>query len=123
MYLPAALLVAGVGTGLFTTPFFAVALSGVGPQETGSAAGLLNAVQQLGGTLGVAVVGGVYLAGAGGGGGAAHALTGTGSAGAAARAALLTAGLILAATALAAAAMTSASRRGAVAPVPDQPRR
>ncbi|MET8099574.1 MFS transporter [Streptomyces sp. NPDC005236] len=59
--LPAALAVAGLGTGLFTPPFFSTALSGVGPQETGSAAGLLNAVQQLGGTLGVAVVGGIYL--------------------------------------------------------------
>ncbi|MGW0856425.1 MFS transporter [Streptomyces sp. NPDC002690] len=120
VFLPAALVVAGVGTGLFTTPFFTVALSGVGPQETGSAAGLLNTVQQLGGTLGVAVVGGVYLASASG---PAHALTGSGSPGAAARAALLTAGLILAAAALAAAAMTSASRRGVVAPVPDQPRK
>ncbi|MCX5398715.1 MFS transporter [Streptomyces sp. NBC_00102] len=119
--LPAALLVAGVGTGLFTTPFFTVALSGAGPQETGSAAGLLNAVQQLGGTLGVAVVGGVYLAGTGAGGGPADALTGTDTPGAAARAALLTAGAILAATALAATAMTSG--RGAAAPATGQPRK
>ncbi|MET9901059.1 hypothetical protein [Streptomyces sp. NPDC006446] len=34
--------------------------------ETGSAAGLLNAVQRLGGTLGVAVIGGVCLGAAGG---------------------------------------------------------
>lgn len=33
----------------------------VRPHETGSAAGLLNAVQQLGGTLGVALLGGLYL--------------------------------------------------------------
>ncbi|MGW1962516.1 MFS transporter [Streptomyces sp. NPDC001935] len=63
--LPAALAVAGLGTGLFTPPFFSSALSGVGSQETGSAAGLLNAVQQLGGTVGVAVVGGIYLDAAG----------------------------------------------------------
>ncbi|MFF7154409.1 hypothetical protein [Streptomyces sp. NPDC008139] len=44
-------------------PAFTTALSGVGRQETGSAAGLLSAVQQLGGTIGVAVIGGVYLAG------------------------------------------------------------
>lgn len=62
--LRAALAIAGLGTGLFTTPFFTAALRPVSPQETGSAAGLLNAVQQLGGTLGVAVLGSVYLAGA-----------------------------------------------------------
>jgi len=42
-------------------PFFTAALHVVGPQEVGSAAGLLNAVQQLGATLGVAVLGGIYL--------------------------------------------------------------
>ncbi|MFG2477757.1 hypothetical protein [Streptomyces fagopyri] len=67
---------------------------GVGPQETGSAAGLLNAVQQLGGTLGVAVVGGVYLAGDGTSRGAAQAALGT-------------AGAVLAATAVAAVTMTA----------------
>jgi hypothetical protein len=55
---------AGLGVGVFTTPFFTAALRPVSPQETGSAAGLLNAVQQLGGTLGVAILGGIYLAGA-----------------------------------------------------------
>jgi predicted MFS family arabinose efflux permease len=50
--------------GLFTTPFFTIALAAVGPQETGSAAGLLNAVQQLGATLGIAILGSVYLNGA-----------------------------------------------------------
>jgi len=59
-----ALAVAGLGVGLFTTPFFTIALAAVGPQETGSAAGLLNAVQQLGATLGVAILGSVYLNGA-----------------------------------------------------------
>ncbi|MFE2136923.1 MFS transporter [Streptomyces sp. NPDC059466] len=95
--LPFALVVAGLGTGLFTPPFFTAALSGVGPQETGSAAGLLNAVQQLGGTLGVAVAGGVYLAGD--------------TSRAAAQAALGTAGAFLAATAVAAAVMTAGPRR------------
>ncbi|MET8330446.1 hypothetical protein [Streptomyces sp. NPDC005181] len=95
----AALTVAGLGTGLFTPPFFTTALRGVGPQETGSAAGLLNAVQQLGGTFGVAMVGGVYLAGDGTPRGAAQA-------------ALATAGAILAATGIAAAAMTGRRGRG-----------
>lgn len=56
-----ALGVAGLGIGLFTTPFFTTALRRVRPHETGSAAGLLNAVQQLGGTLGVALFGSVFL--------------------------------------------------------------
>jgi MFS family permease len=58
-----ALGVVGVGVGLFTPPFFTTALHVVGPQQVGSAAGLLNAVQQLGGSLGVAVLGSLYLAG------------------------------------------------------------
>ena len=51
----------GVGVGLFTPAFFTLALKPLRPQEIGSAAGLLNAVQQLGATLGVAVLGSVYL--------------------------------------------------------------
>ncbi|GAA1021748.1 MULTISPECIES: MFS transporter [Amycolatopsis] len=56
------LAIAGTGTGLFTVPFFTAALALVRPSETGSAAGLLNAVQQLGGTVGVAVLTTVFLA-------------------------------------------------------------
>ncbi|MEU5597680.1 MFS transporter [Streptomyces sp. NPDC020298] len=58
--LPALALI-GVGAGLFTPAFFTLALKPLAPQEIGSAAGLLNAVQQLGATLGVAVLGSVYL--------------------------------------------------------------
>ncbi|WP_033295588.1 MFS transporter [Amycolatopsis jejuensis] len=54
--------VAGLGTGLFTVPFFTAALDRVRPAETGSASGLLNAVQQLGGTVGVSVLTAVFLA-------------------------------------------------------------
>ncbi|MGI5487157.1 MFS transporter [Microtetraspora malaysiensis] len=57
----AALSLCGFGNGLFTTPFFTTALSRVRSHETGSAAGLLNAVQQFGGTLGVAVLGTAFL--------------------------------------------------------------
>jgi EmrB/QacA subfamily drug resistance transporter len=56
-----ALGVAGLGVGLFSPAFFTIALKPLRPQEIGSAAGLLNAVQQLGATLGVAVLGSVYL--------------------------------------------------------------
>ncbi|MFC4913787.1 MFS transporter [Actinomadura gamaensis] len=59
-----ALGIAGCGLGLFTVPFFTTALHRVRPHETGSAAGLLNAVQQVGGTLGVALLGGTFLAAA-----------------------------------------------------------
>ncbi|MFE6778237.1 MFS transporter [Streptomyces sp. NPDC057702] len=56
-----ALAVAGVGQGLYAVPFFATALHRVRPHQTGSAAGLLNAVQQLGGTVGVALLGSLFL--------------------------------------------------------------
>ena len=51
----------GLGTGCSPSPFFTAALHRVRPHETGSAAGLLNAVQQLGGTLGVAVLGTAFF--------------------------------------------------------------
>ncbi len=95
--LPFALALAGFGTGLFTPPFFTTALGAVGPQETGSAAGLLNTVQQLGGTLGVALIGGVYL-------------DTTGGARTAAEHALGAAAVLLAATAAAAGVMTPPRR-------------
>lgn len=57
----AAFLLLGAGQGVFAVPFFTTALHRVRPQETGSAAGLLNAVQQLGATLGTAVLGTVFL--------------------------------------------------------------
>lgn len=62
--LPCALAVVGIGQGLFTPSFFTAALHPLRPQEIGSAAGLLNAVQQLGTTLGVAALGRIYLASA-----------------------------------------------------------
>jgi len=95
----AALAVAGLGIGLFTPSFFTAALQRVRTQETGSAAGLLNAVQQLGGTLGVAVLGSVYFAGAHAG--ASHAV----------QHAFWVAAALLIATALAAAFMTAPRRQ------------
>jgi EmrB/QacA subfamily drug resistance transporter len=61
LWVPTSLAMAGLGGGLLTVPFFTTALSRVRPHETGSAAGLLNSVQQLGGTLGVALLGRAYL--------------------------------------------------------------
>ncbi|HEY2206978.1 MAG TPA: MFS transporter [Pseudonocardia sp.] len=57
----AALGLVGVGVGLFTSASFTAALAVVRPTEVGSAAGLLNAVQQTGATLGVTVLGSIYL--------------------------------------------------------------
>jgi MFS family permease len=60
-WLLADLTLLGAGQGVFAVPFFTTALRRVRPVETGSAAGLLNAVQQLGATLGTAVLGTVFL--------------------------------------------------------------
>jgi EmrB/QacA subfamily drug resistance transporter len=51
----------GVGMGLAMAPFFDMVLAGVDPQESGSASGTLTAVQQIGGSLGVAVLGTVFF--------------------------------------------------------------
>ncbi|MFJ6747904.1 MFS transporter [Streptomyces sp. NPDC091266] len=61
-----ALLVTGVGMGLFLSPFFDFALASVEEEETGSASGVLNATQQLGATVGVAVLGTLFFALVGG---------------------------------------------------------
>ncbi|WP_214414130.1 MFS transporter [Sphaerisporangium fuscum] len=98
----AALAVAGLGLGTFTVPFFTTALGRVRPHETGSAAGLLNAVQQLGGTVGVALLGSVFFRASAGA-----------AAGEAARPALLVAAGLLAATAVTAAVMSAGPERTA----------
>jgi EmrB/QacA subfamily drug resistance transporter len=50
------LLLVGVGNGTAFVPLTATALSGVAPADAGAASGLVNVMQQLGGTLGVAVL-------------------------------------------------------------------
>ena len=55
------LLVDGVGMGLFIVPAFDTILSAVTDAETGSASGVLNSIQQLGGAIGVAVLGTVFF--------------------------------------------------------------
>ncbi|MGA4840139.1 MFS transporter [Streptomyces sp. G45] len=49
-------LVASVGIGLCFVPLGAAATSGVAPEETGMASGLLNSSRQLGGSIGLAVL-------------------------------------------------------------------
>jgi MFS family permease len=56
-----ALVVTGLGMGLLMAPFFDIVLAGVESHESGSASGTLTAIQQLGGALGVAVLGTIFF--------------------------------------------------------------
>jgi hypothetical protein len=70
------LCVLGAGMGLIFVPLLPFTLASVHPDEAGSASGVANAVQQAGGTFGVAVLGTVFfsqLAGTGSYGHAFHA--------------------------------------------------
>lgn len=69
--LAAPVLIVGLGLGAVFGPLFSTVLSGLAPDEVGSASGSLEAVQQIGSALGIAVLGTVYLAGASHGAGAA----------------------------------------------------
>ena len=55
------LVVVGMGMGLFVVPVFDTIIAAVTDAETGSASGVLNAVQQLGGAIGVAVLGTIFF--------------------------------------------------------------
>jgi EmrB/QacA subfamily drug resistance transporter len=55
------LLVTGIGSGLLMAPFFDIVLAGVENHETGSAAGSMTAIQQLGSAFGVALLGTVFF--------------------------------------------------------------
>jgi MFS family permease len=70
------LLVAGIGLGTAISPLFNTVLAAVDPPDAGSASGALQAFQQVGGALGVAIVGQLFfsrLLAPGGGAEAAHA--------------------------------------------------
>lgn len=56
-----ALVPLGIGMGMTMAPFFDIALAGVSPAESGSASGMLTSVQQVGGALGIAVLGTVFF--------------------------------------------------------------
>jgi EmrB/QacA subfamily drug resistance transporter len=58
------LIVMGVGFGMAFSPLLPYVLSKVNPQNAGSASGVANAVQQIGGSLGVAAVGIVFFSNA-----------------------------------------------------------
>jgi EmrB/QacA subfamily drug resistance transporter len=51
----------GVGIGLLIAPLFSIILAAVSNEEVGSASGVLNAIQQLGSAVGVAVIGTVFF--------------------------------------------------------------
>jgi MFS family permease len=55
-------LLAGMGMGLALPPLFDFILAGVAGHEVGSASGVLNAVQQLGNALGIAVLATIFFA-------------------------------------------------------------
>jgi len=60
--LAAPTLVCGLGTGLVVAPLFSFVLAAVEEHEIGSASGVLNALQQLGAAVGVAVLGTIFFA-------------------------------------------------------------
>jgi MFS family permease len=64
-HLAGPLLVYGAGMGMIFAPLFDIIMGEVGDHEVGSAAGLLESIQQLGASLGVAVLGSVYFAAVG----------------------------------------------------------
>jgi EmrB/QacA subfamily drug resistance transporter len=51
----------GFGFGLITAPLSAVTLAGIKPEQYGEASGVLGMVRQLGQTMGIAVIGTVFL--------------------------------------------------------------
>ncbi|HET9411239.1 MAG TPA: MFS transporter, partial [Candidatus Saccharimonadales bacterium] len=55
------LLLTGSGMGLVMAPIFAVTLNDIDPKNAGSASGVMNAVQQVGGAIGVALIGVVFF--------------------------------------------------------------
>jgi EmrB/QacA subfamily drug resistance transporter len=57
-------LAAGIGMGAMLAPLFDFVLAGVDDDEVGSASGVLNAMQQLGGAIGIAVIGTVFFSAA-----------------------------------------------------------
>jgi hypothetical protein len=54
-------LVMGIGMGMMVAPLFDFILAAVTDTEVGSASGVLNAVQQLGGAIGVAAIGTLFF--------------------------------------------------------------
>ncbi len=60
-HLAPSLVVAGFGSGLIFAPLFDIILADLGDHEVGTGSGLLNAVQQFSGALGVAILGTLFF--------------------------------------------------------------
>jgi EmrB/QacA subfamily drug resistance transporter len=56
-----ALLLIGVGMGLIMAPLFSIVLNDVDANHAGAASGILNAVQQVGGAIGIALIGVIFF--------------------------------------------------------------
>jgi len=56
-----AFLIAGVGLGLFIAPLSTLILAAVTPRRVGSASGAISTVQQVGGAVGVAIIGLIFF--------------------------------------------------------------
>jgi Na+/melibiose symporter-like transporter len=65
-------LLIGAGMGLLIVPLTTTILSGVEPEHTGAASGVVSTMQNVGGALGVAITGAIFFGALGGG--YAHAL-------------------------------------------------
>jgi EmrB/QacA subfamily drug resistance transporter len=65
----APMIVGGIGMGMVFVPLFDIVMAGVRPQEMGSASGVLQTVNSLGVSLGVAGIGAIFFDLAGGHGG------------------------------------------------------
>jgi len=65
----APMVIGGIGMGMVFVPLFDIVMAGVRPQEMGSASGVLQTVNSLGMSLGIAGIGAIFFALAGGHGG------------------------------------------------------
>ncbi len=65
----APMVVGGIGMGMVFVPLFDIVMAGVRPREMGSASGILQTVNSLGMSLGIAGIGAIFFALAGGHGG------------------------------------------------------
>jgi EmrB/QacA subfamily drug resistance transporter len=62
------MVIGGIGMGMVFVPLFDIVMAGVRPQEMGSASGVLQTVNSLGMSLGIAGIGAIFFALAGGAG-------------------------------------------------------
>ena len=62
----APMVIGGIGMGMVFVPLFDIVMAGVRPQEMGSASGVLQTVNSLGMSLGIACIGAIFFALAGG---------------------------------------------------------